>query len=130
MTQGGGGAIVGLVQVGDSGGLQEPGGTVVALVVTRKAREPRRVEPVEIVSKPFLKTCQFWLSESFVAGEEGKRLGNFCEMHGFDDALETSGLAGRNDLAEEKTRGHVGCGADTPGLEVGVGSWGEAGGVL
>jgi len=72
MAEGSQGRVISdLREVSDGGGLQKPGGAVVALVVAREACEAGSVQPIEVVGEPFLQGGVVGLSEGFRVGEEG-----------------------------------------------------------
>ena len=60
---------------------------MVVLLVAGEAGEAGGVEPVEVVGEPFLDGDEIGFGEGFRVGEEGDRLGDFGEMHSFDEAF-------------------------------------------
>ena len=66
------------------------------------------------------------VGEGFRGGEELYGLGNFGEVHGFDDAFGTAGFRWPYDLRVGKARGHAGGGVDEPCAEMSGGVFGVA----
>ena len=92
---------------------------MVVLLVAGEAGEAGGVEPVEIVGEPFLDGGEIGLGEGFGVGEEGDGLGDFGEMHGFDEALGTASVGWWDDLGILEAGRHAGCGIDEPCSEMG-----------
>ncbi len=127
VAEGGEGAVVGeLGEVSDGGGLEEPGGAVVALMVAGEAGEAGGVKPVEVVGEPFGEGGEVLVGEDFGGEEEGERLDDLGEVDCFDDSLWAAVFCGGYGLGVLDAGRHAGGGGEEPGAEVSGGLLGVA----
>ena len=126
VAEGGEGAVVFGVEAGARGSLEEPGGSVVVLLVAGDAGETSGVEPVEVGGEPLFEGCEVGCREGFGVGEEGNGLHDFGEVDGFDEALGAACFGGGSGLGVGHARGHAGGGVNEPGFEMGDGLLGVA----
>ncbi len=93
-----------------------------------RARQASAVgaEPLEVGGEPCVDGGEFVVGERFGAWKKADGLGDFGELHGFEDAFEAGSCGSGSELREGEGWGHAGCRGDEPCAEVGGGVLGVA----